>query len=429
MITLFLLYCGVSGYTGIADAKYNLFLWLSGGYVILSTILYIETAIVGEKVLSPKEFLRNSSWTQRCLLIYMVFTWLSALLSPHGFVAWTGSSRHEGALTLTIYVLCFLFLSVFGRVERWMLPVCALSVSVFSVISILQLGGLNPFTLYPKGYNYFGAYQDYGGAYLGTIGNVDLVASFLCIAIPIFAVALLRRVTQEWSVLCAIALVAACIVLVRMNVIAGYVGTLSGLVLSLPLILPVSGRTRKIMCGVLIGCALANAVLLFAVDVGDGFLHELHELLHGRIEDSFGSGRIYIWKRVLSRARNALFLGYGPDTMLLENIGSFSRFHEELGIMIEAQIDTAHNEYLNILFHQGLFAFAAYLAALVSAIKRWITSGSKDAAVAILGSAALCYCIQACFGISSCITAIYFWLTLGLLESHLQRMNQGGKTK
>ena len=115
--------------------------------------------------------------------------------------------------------------------------------------------------------------------------------------------------------------------------------------------------------------------------------------------------------------------------MLLENIGSFSRFHEELGIMIEAQIDTAHNEYLNILFHQGLFAFAAYLAALVSAIKRWITSGSKDAAVAILGSAALCYCIQACFGISSCITAIYFWLTLGLLESHLQRMNQGGKTK
>jgi hypothetical protein len=214
-----------------------------------------------------------------------------------------------------------------------------------------------------------------------------------------------------------------------LNVLAGYVGVFCGLILAMPFVLPVSKKTRKIIGISILGCIAATLVILFTVDIGNGFLHELHELLHGRADDSFGSSRIYIWKRVLGRVRNALFLGYGPDTMLLENIGAFSRLHEELNIMIESQIDTAHSEYLNILFHQGMFAFVAYIMALVSAVKHWITSGSSNTTVAILGSAVLCYCIQACFGISSCITAIYFWLSLGLLESYLQRKTERSNEK
>ena len=39
MLTVFLLWPGTSGYAQIAEAKYRLFLWLTGGYCALSVLL------------------------------------------------------------------------------------------------------------------------------------------------------------------------------------------------------------------------------------------------------------------------------------------------------------------------------------------------------------------------------------------------------
>ena len=39
------------------------------------------------------------------------------------------------------------------------------------------------------------------------------------------------------------------------------------------------------------------------------------EGLHGRLEDSFGSGRIYIWKKTAALVPEHLWFGGGPDTL------------------------------------------------------------------------------------------------------------------
>lgn len=41
MLTVFLLWPGTSGYAQIAEAKYRLFLWLTGGYCALSVLLWL----------------------------------------------------------------------------------------------------------------------------------------------------------------------------------------------------------------------------------------------------------------------------------------------------------------------------------------------------------------------------------------------------
>ena len=78
-------------------------------------------------------------------------------------------------------------------------------------------------------------------------------------------------------------------------------------------------------------------------------------------------------------------------------------------------IDVAHNEYLNILVNQGIFALLSYLAAVISALVHWYRN--KSAAAAAAGAAVLCYCVQAFFGISMFIAAIFFWIALAYLES------------
>ena len=124
----------------------------------------------------------------------------------------------------------------------------------------------------------------------------------------------------------------------------------------------------------LLTVALAMLAVVYFADLG-GMFHELHAILHGNAEGGFGSGRLHIWKSVLQRVPEHLLFGTGPDTMLYSDIEAFSRYDEVLGGTIVARIDIAHNEYLNILYHQGILALASYLGALIAAAK----SGSAAA--------------------------------------------------
>lgn len=193
MMTVFLFCTGRMGYMGIADANFSAFLQLSGGYVVMAILLYISMRLTGQMERpSLKTLIEKSTWPQRFALLYLGLTWLSALCSPYFPHTLMGVSRHEGAWTITLYVAVFLLISVYGRVEKWMVPTFGGAAVLFCVICILQLMGGDPLHLYPAGYTYFDANIAYFGAYLGTIGNVDLVAAFLCMAIPIFAVPLWR---------------------------------------------------------------------------------------------------------------------------------------------------------------------------------------------------------------------------------------------
>ena len=169
-----------------------------------------------------------------------------------------------------MYVFTAVFLSSFGRVKPWMAYLLGASVLGFSVISIVQLYGGNPFGLYPGDLNYFGAGVDYSGAYLGTIGNTDLVAGFLCVATTLLWVSVVRM-KDKWRFALLIPTAVALFVLLKMSVMAGLVGVFGGAVLPLPIVLPVSAKTRKII-------AIAILVVFVLALV---FLHNLFQYESG----------------------------------------------------------------------------------------------------------------------------------------------------
>lgn len=414
--SFFLLYSGHYGYEKILQTKRQAFLVISCGYILVSIFFLVELLIIGQNKL-PKLIvaMKNSSYTQRAILGFAIITWLSAVFSPYSPISFLGASRVEGAITITIYCLCFLLLSIFGTLREWHVLLFGGATLVFDLICITQLHGYNPFNLYPEGYTYFDANIGYPGAYLGTIGNVDSVAAFLSIAIPIFFV-LVVRLNTKWRYFLLIPLSTSVYVLFEMHVLAGLVGVILGIVLSLPVILPLCRKWKLGLAAMIFVGGVAVLILLFFVAPEDGLFYEIHEILHGRINNSFGSGRIAIWRAVIEKIPDHLWFGFGPDTMALTNLQPFTHFDEHLGILITTYIDVAHNEYLNILFHQGIFAFSAYLFALIYLAVRWCKKSASDGVIAALGSGVLCYCIQAFFGFSVCITAPYFWITLAMLD-------------
>lgn len=423
VFSLFLLFPGTGGYGSIQDEKSWMFYVLFGGYLFIMLLFTAETMLVGWiKPTSPLKMWKKATWAQRFIVLYFLTSLVSTLASPYRDLAWKGMSRYEGMITIGLYCGVALCVSVFGTPKKRTWKIFSLSMCIFCIICILQMLDLNPLGLYPAELRYSDANKLYAGVYLGTIGNADLVAALLCLAIPIF---LMHAVNdggkKEWIIITA--LVLSVIVLFWMDVKAGLVGLFIGLWFSAPTAFPMNVRNKRRMLLAVPVCTSLALLLIWAVPF-DGILYEIHQCLHGNWADEFGSGRIYIWKQVLQKSAKQILLGSGPDTMMAANIAGFD-FIGELGFAIETFVDTAHNEYLNVLFHQGVFALVAFIGILVSCMVKWFRLNQWDRHTAGLGCAVMCYCVQAMFGLSMCLTAGFFWVVLGMFLGVLNQADKG----
>ena len=417
-LSVYILFPGTEGYESIQNAKFEVFSLLFGGYLLLIILFSAELALI-RRIRSPKigQIWQSAVWEEKLIVIYWILTLISTLVSPYGQGTLLGLSRYEGFLTQTIYCGTFLCVGRFARPKAWMMYLFSAVMSVFCGICILQMQGRNPLGLYPAGTDYFGANVDYPGIYLGTTGNADLTAALLCLAIPAFAVWLVRG-KQRGRFLAVIPLILCVVTLVRADVKAGLVGTICGMAVVLPAVLPVKSGRRKWLWLALGGLVLVGLWYGYTNQRTWGLPYEVRQILHGNFDSALGSGRIGIWKDILSRVPERLIFGYGPDTMAAAQIAHYT--HVINGVEVPLIIDVAHNEYLNILYHQGILALLIYLLALGRSFLRWLACGSKDTVSAICGGAVLCYCVQAFFGFSMCQTAVLFWMAWAVLNSQLR---------
>ncbi len=399
--SVFLLGFGPAGYRQITGAKLILFYAVWGSFL----------AALGFCALTGRlRLLRRPGPAQVLVLLYWLASLVSALASPWRREALLGGPRDEGLLTITLYTAAFLALSCFSVPGKRMLQVFAAAVTLNCLVALLQFMGLDPLGLYPEGLGWADRHTGYNGAFIGLTGNADFAAAILSLAFPLCWTAALRLKRPLYLIPALLSL----LVLILGETKGGLLGAVCGSVLALPVVLPLGKTGRKrLRLGILCAAALGLA-LLWLLPL-PGTLGEAHALLRGKAEDSFGSGRIYIWRNTLPLLRERLLTGGGPDTFSHRMTAVFTRIDEN-GKTIRRTIDCAHNEYLNILVNQGLPALLFYLAALLCSFVRWFRRRG-DAAAALAGAALLCYALQAFFGISTPTCTGFFWIVWGLLEA------------
>lgn len=407
ILTAYLLFVGPGGYTAILQNKYAMFVASTGLYLLALTVVKKGVHI-------------QNQWfdpARIAILLFAGFSALSTILSPFWKETLLGEGRREGLVTLLLYVLIFVGFSTYGFSLKLLAYMSGTSMTIFCLIAFLQLDGRNPLMLYPNGMNYFGAGTDYMWEYLGTIGNVDLVAAVMSLFIPLYLLYVFLQKEDPWRFFLLVPLTLCTVVTAKMGVLAAFCALGGGAVLSIPVLLGNHKREQKASALAIIAVVICLIIGLKLFDAGDGLFHELHEILNGRISGDFGSQRVAIWQQVWEVIRERPIFGSGPDTLSLWGKG-FEGYDKSIQAQITTVIDAAHNEYLNIWANEGVLALIAYLAVLVYLAWEWIRNGVKDTRITICGCSILCYCIQAFFGMSSCMTAPYFWMVLGML-SHL----------
>ncbi len=480
MLLLFPLFTGFSGYSNITFSKFMFFLVCTGVWIIALAAVFIV-----EKKALPRFALHH--WAAIAFAFACI---LSFILSPYKDKSLIGASRYDGLVTHLLYVLIFLGISFFGKARAYHYISLALSVFVCSIVAIFQLFNINIFSLFPNDLSFYDWGIKYSSAFLGTIGNTNVLSAFFCLALPaLFIMPILSK--RKLYRLGIIALLPAVFVLLRARVAGGFVGLGICALVAIPFVLTDMKRLRRalfaaaplliavslalafrpeysspdfafsfrfaalpllalcaaallIIIGIIIGklngttpspkamrtffiiiCLLAIIIgLLFVYffSPAEGTLYEFSQMLHGNIDDSFGSSRIKIWRGCLDLFKERPLFGSGPDTLALRVDIHFSRFVPETGKLLQTSVDNAHNEYIGHLVNIGIFGLAAYLFLLALGLIRLFKTHSKPQ-ICVIGLACLCYCIQSFFALGLPLVSPLFWISLALLFS--ERNAQG----
>lgn len=153
-----------------------------------------------------------------------------------------------------------------------------------------------------------------------------------------------------------------------------------------------------------------SLVALYFINVSSGMLYEIHELLHGNFDDTFGTYRIFLWKRTLTLINQYPIFGSGPDTFALRFMAKYTADVAAIGPLTIN--DTAANVYLTMLINLGVIGLGNYLLFLFFQVKEGIKNVNQYSIILLI--TLLCYLVQDFFNLSVVIVSPIFWLLMGL---------------
>lgn len=131
------------------------------------------------------------------------------------------------------------------------------------------------------------------------------------------------------------------------------------------------------------------------------------EIAKGNVDEKYGSNRIYIWKNTLKVLPNHILTGAGIDNF-------YYAFGKRPLMMKGWFFDKAHNEYLQILICEGIFALISYLLLFGCITTKGIINNYKNKEIYLI-LPVIGYLVQAFFNISVIEVAPFFYISLGLL--------------
>ena len=370
MVMLFPLLVDSTGFFRILEAKYSYFLIINTIYisVLFITILYywfFKNTNIFKEIRIHK--------IQWAVIVFLIINIISTILSPFlkEYNLFVGVGRAEGLISITLYCLSFLNITMFGEFKKRYNVYFSVASIMVSSIAILQYIGFNPFNMYQNGIG------THNVSFIGTIGNIAFVSAFYCIylTISMASYVFIEEDKKYIKIIHLLSIYMGFFIFEVLDVLGGAVAFCGTLVLTIPFIITNSKRlSRLLIVGAmiilgyltniivnpvyyydigklkldfqineiaiallavivifiglahvlknrefdisknkkviklfylaLVLCVVIGVATIYFVNFSDGFLYEIHEILHGNLDDDFGTYRIFLWKRSLSLVKD-----------------------------------------------------------------------------------------------------------------------------
>lgn len=157
-------------------------------------------------------------------------------------------------------------------------------------------------------------------------------------------------------------------------------------------------------------------------DQPDNIIWQAREMMHGRLDDDYGTYRGWIWRNAVEVIPDNPIFGTGPDTFFQAiGIERQLKAFEKYGLVY----DRAHNIFLQIAVCMGIPALITYLIFLGSIFIPAMKWAFDRPILFAFGAAALSYVIQSFFSIEGPIVMPLLWIALGVMASEVWQAKIG----
>ena len=478
------LYMNAQRYGRLTQQKFEFFALCVCVTLVAVFIIWLFR-LLGESRLLPMGKPSVADWA---LLGFAAVTLVSALVSPFKELVdvWLGithpGGRYDGAITQLLYVSAFFIISRWYKPRELDFVIFSISAMLVSLIGILQFYGLDFLGLWPNHIEAYYVENFYDLIFRSTIGNINVVSTYMCVAILLCGF-LYVKVASKWRFVWLAGSALSFWMLVIGSSFSGMVGTAAATFLAVPFIIEnrkVLGRFLILIAswamafalqmlfynviilgtGSVLVLALAFTmagllsaggavlvklgtkraiddpkvadsggiarwklgVILLAAAIVVGFvgvellgrsentgpIYQAREILHGNIDDTFGTNRVFIWRNALAAFPQHPIIGSGPDTFGLA-------FPDEAQWYYGEMYDKAHNEYIQILICQCILGFLCYLVFLGDNFRKAVVKALRNPMLMAVLAAFVGYCVQAFFNISTPIASHMLWVCAGIL--------------
>lgn len=333
-------------------------------------------------------------WLDFLLIIYILLCIISTIFAYDRNMAVFGAiNRYEGLLSITYYITIIIIASFIDKEK------------INSIINIIIGIGI-----FETGMGFIQLYK--GNQYIsGFISNANFYATYINICLWCSIYFIFHNKSKLYYLLFILFIVA----LILSNTLSCILSSLIGI----GLLLLINIKEKKLSKSFLvIGIFISIVALLSYLNVNKigtkimSFGKDTVQITKGNINEKMGTGRIYIWKKTIPFIPKYLIHGIGIDNYYYLDDGSpiyYPIFYKNTKVVREKFIyDKAHNDYLQILITEGIFALIVYLSIIGILL---FQSYKYDKYYFLI---IFTYLIQIFFSISVIEVAPIFYILLGL---------------
>ena len=395
-----LLYILISSYlfiTKITEFKY-------ANYSIGLKNLLIVNCIILLVIIIKKKYKKNIAHIG--IILAIIFGFISMWFAVDRNMALEGfKGRYEGLYSI-LYYLTLMLLTTFvkGKYKKYLVKTILFCGAVQAIYAICQ------------SFNLFNAKQFYYYSHLwitGLVGHPNFLGTYmlLCLSYSLGLVIDSKKIKSIviYSIFATLYMFA----LLLSNTASGVVGlAFVGIFI---LIYTIKNKLYKKLIFVI---TIISSVTFIVVVLGKTTLvediikvgNEATEVAKGNSNDEFGTNRMYIWKKTMEVVPKYLLHGAGVD--------NFTKAFNGEALLLKRTdktilYDKAHNEYLQTLVTQGVFALASYLFIYGYAVFKGTKHAFKNKEIYFV-LPVIGYLVQAFFNISVIEVAPMFNIALGL---------------
>ena len=480
------LFMDSTGYYAITEAKQGFFRFCA--ILFFSVVFLFSITAPGlYRRFSWKVLIRGIRGYEWPLIALVLVMTVSTIFAGSTKIALHGvSGRNEGLLMMLLYFGVCVLVGRLYKPKEWIFYVLCIAAALVACYGVFQYYGMDFLGLYPAEE---GTQTGSAFVYFATMSNRNVASTYFCVAFCISLVMFCQKSKNAHWAFLPLGLILFYALLIGQTE-SGYVGLVVSVALMFPFIastrqaaarffLMIAGCLGMMWIETTTGLASsafssywvflrpflvpgAAALLLvaaafffiklpslpakvlrigwyvlllimivsfvgflpqLAAATGNASFTQLADILHGNLDDSFMSGRMMVWKRALSMVPERLLFGYGPDNFS----HSFNAVHYDAVYAAQGQFyDKLHNEYLQILFDNGMLGLLSmlgfYSALLFAARKKLV-----NPMVLALTVALLCHMAQAFFNFVSPFAHPVVWTLWGVLGATLYERPGGAE--